>query len=138
MKSKTKFIVRYVETDQMGVVHHSVYPIWYEAARTDFIKKAGLPYSEMEKQGIMLPVLEVKCRYKSFARYEDEITVEAYIKELTGTRVIFGYQVYKNDDPKCINEGETMHVWAGRDLRPVNMKKYALDVYNFFEKLANE
>ena len=131
MKSKTKLIVRYAETDQMGVVHHSVYPIWYEAARTDFIRIAGLPYSEMEKQGIMLPVLEVKCRYKSFARYEDEIIVEAYIKELTATRVVFGYEVYKNDDSKCINEGETMHVWSGRDLKPVNMKKYSPDVYYF-------
>lgn len=54
MVSKTKLIVRYQETDQMGIVHHSVYPVWFECGRTDFIKKAGITYSQMEKEGIKL------------------------------------------------------------------------------------
>lgn len=137
MKSETQFIVRYAETDQMGIVHHSVYPIWYEAGRTDFIRKAGMPYSEMEQKGVMLPLLELKCRYKSFAKYEDVITVVTYIKDLTPTRITFGYEVYKNDDEKCINTGETMHVWTGPGLRPINMKKHHPDIYNFIENILN-
>ena len=80
-----------------------------------------MPYSEME-QKVMLPLLELKCRYKSFAKYEDVITVVTYIKDLTPTRITFGYEVYKNDE-KCISLGETMHVWTGPGLRPINMKK---------------
>ena len=73
--TKSHVCVRYAETDQMGVVHHAVYPIWFELARTDFIKVIGLTYSQMEQAGILLPVAELTARYRIPAKYEDELTV---------------------------------------------------------------
>jgi len=136
--SQTSLIVRYAETDQMGVVHHSNYPVWFEAGRTDFIKRLGMPYSVIEKNGAMLPLLELKCRFLSFARYEDEIIVETKIKEFTGTRLLFGYTVYKKGSGRPITEGETLHVWTNRELKPVNIKKYAPEIYALLEKAYQE
>ena len=93
-----------------------------------------MPYSEIEKRGAMLPLLELKCRFLSFARYEDEIIVETRIKEFTGTRLLFGYTVYKKGSDKPITEGETLHVWTNRELKPVNIKKYAPEIYALLEK----
>jgi acyl-CoA thioester hydrolase len=126
--SETKLIVRYAETDQMGVVHHSNYPIWYEAGRTDFIKKMGMPYSFIESQGIMLPLIELNCNYIGSAKYEDEIIVKTNIKEASLTRITFYYEIFKNDDLNIINWGETKHVWTNKDLKPINIKKYAPEI----------
>ena len=71
---ETKITVRYAETDQMGVAHHSVYAVWYEVARTEFAKKYIIPYSEAEKIGIMMPVAELTSKYYKSAFYEDELT----------------------------------------------------------------
>lgn len=130
--TETNLIVRYAETDQMGIVHHSNYPIWYEAARTDFIKKLGIPYSKIEENGVMLPLIELKCIYKSAARYEDEILIKTFLKELTYTRVSFSYEVYRKVDEKStlINTGETMHAWTSTELKPINLRKYRPEIYN--------
>ena len=132
--SHTTFTVRYAETDQMGVVHHSNYPIWFEAGRTDFIREMGLPYSVVEKSGALLPLLELKCVFKSFAKYEDEIVVKTRIKEYTATKIRFHYEVFKKGDEKPIAEGETLHCWVNRDLKPVNIKKYKPEVFKLIEK----
>lgn len=132
--SQTSFIVRYAETDQMGVVHHSNYPVWFEAGRTDFIRKMGMPYSKIEENGAMLPLLELKCIFKGFARYEDEIVVKTYIKEHTGTRLLFHYEVCKADSDKVLTEGETLHVWTNNNLKPVNIKKFMPEINELIEK----
>lgn len=131
--SETSFVVRYAETDQMGIVHHSNYPIWFEAGRTDFIKKMGMAYSKIEENGILLPLIELKCSYKGAAKYEDDIVVRTRIKELTFTRVVFYYEVYKNGEDSFITSGETMHAWTTKELKPVNIKKHAPHVFQFLE-----
>jgi acyl-CoA thioester hydrolase len=128
--SDTYFIVRYVETDQMGIVHHSNYPIWYEAGRTDFIRKAGLPYSEIEKKGIMLPLIELKCKFINVAKYEDEVRINTTLKEFTKTRIVFYYQVFVNNGEKPISIGETHHAWTNSHLRPVNLEKASPYIFN--------
>ena len=77
---ETKITVRYAETDQMGVAHHSVYAVWYEVARTEFAKKYIIPYSEAEKMGIMMPVAELTSKYYKSAFYEDELTIKTEIE----------------------------------------------------------
>ena len=131
--TETFFTVRYAETDQMGIVHHANYPVWFEAGRTDFIKKLGMPYSKIEESGLMLPLLELRCCYKGAARYEDEITVRTSLKEMTLTRVAFYYEVYKSNSPDIITTGETMHVWTNRELKPINIKKAAPHIYSLIE-----
>ena len=132
--TQTSFIVRYAETDQMSVVHHSNYSIWFEAGRTDFIKKMGIPYSKIEESGAMLPLIELRCMFKGFARYEDEIIVKTYIKEHTGTRLLFHYDVYKVGSDMVLTEGETLHAWTNSFLKPVNIKKYKPEIYELIEK----
>ena len=84
MISETIIKVRYQETDQMGVAHHSVYPVWFEEARTNFIKEIGVSYSEIEKMGIMLPLSKLNCKYIKPALYEDILTIQTKIRNRTG------------------------------------------------------
>ena len=132
--SETKIVVRYAETDQMGIVHHSNYPIWYEAGRTDLIKEFGCTYSEMEKKGVMLPLLSLTSNYRMPAFYEDELIVKAFVEKMTYTRITFGYEVYKVGEDKPINTGTTSHVWTDMSLKPVNLKKYNEELYNLIAK----
>jgi acyl-CoA thioester hydrolase len=128
MKSQSKIIARYAETDQMGIVHHSVYPVWFEVARTDFIKKAGMTYTQMEQSGIMLPLAELTCRYFRPAFYEDELTVEASILRLTPARIEFLYEVY-NQSGELLTRGTTMHGWTDHSLHPINLRKEHPDIW---------
>ncbi len=105
--------VRYAETDQMGVVHHSVYPVWFEAARTALSRAVGLPYSEWEKQGVLLMVSELTCRYRRPARYDDEVTVWVRVADVASRRVVFGYRV-EGADGDLLAEGESRHLTVER------------------------
>ncbi|WMJ22076.1 thioesterase family protein [Paludicola sp. MB14-C6] len=134
MVSKSQITVRYAETDQMGIAHHSVYPIWFEVARTDFIKKIGMTYTEMEKAGIMLPLAELQCKYIFPTHYEDELTVEVYIKALTPARIEFAYTVYRYGEDNPVATGSTLHAWTDTNKRIVNMKRYHNDIYELIEK----
>jgi len=127
---ETDLVVRYAETDQMGIAHHSNYPVWFEAGRTDFIKKAGLPYSKIEESGFMLPLIELNCTFKGSAKYEDELIIKTSIKEFSCTRITFNYEVYRKGESALISRGETMHAWTNRGLRPVNIKKHASHIYD--------
>jgi acyl-CoA thioester hydrolase len=132
--SQTEITVRYAETDQMHVVHHSNYPIWFEAGRTDFIRKMGLPYSKIEESGAMLPLIELKCRFKGFARYEDKIIIRTNIVQYTGIRLTFHYEVYRKGFEDAITEGETMHVWTNSSLKPINIRKFRPEINELIEK----
>ena len=136
MISQTKVIVRYAETDKMGIVHHSVYPIWYEAARTEAIKKIGISYSNLEKNGIMTPLVELNCKYIMPAEYEDVLTINVDISKLTPARIVFNYEIYKPGIEKPINIGSTTHAWVGKDLKPINLKKHYPKIYEKVEGLA--
>lgn len=136
--SETFFTVRYAETDQMGVVHHSNYPIWFEAGRTDFIKELGIPYSAVEERGCMLPLIELKCFFKGAARYEDEIVVKTSIKSMSVVRITFYYEVYIKGKPDLITSGETVHAWTNRELKPINIKKAQPSLYELMAKALDE
>ncbi len=128
MKCETKIIARYAETDQMGVIHHSVYPIWFEAARTEFIKLAGLTYTQLEQQGVMLPVAALTCQYYRPVHYEDEVTIVTEIEKVTYAKIIFHYQVLLSG--QLMAEGTTTHGFVSREtFRPINLKKQMPDFY---------
>lgn len=134
MVSETKLTVRYQETDQMGIVHHSVYPIWFECGRTDLIKHAGMTYSQMEREGVFLPLIELKCRYFYPAHYEDEIVVKTRVLDMSPSRIIFKYSVCKKGYDKEIASGESEHVWVNDRMKPVNLKKYKPEIYTAIKK----
>lgn len=127
----TRLIVRYAETDKMGIVHHSNYPVWFEVGRTEFIKKWGYTYSDIEEKGLMLPLLELKAKYISPAIYEDIIVVRTSVKDFSKTKLNFYYEVYKEENlNKPITTGETMHVWTNTNLKPINLSKVDPVLYN--------
>lgn len=131
MKSQTKIIVRYAETDQMGIAHHSNYAVWFEAGRTDFIKTFGISYTQMEKQGIMLPLVSLSCNFKIPANYEDELIIETSIKTVTPAKINFFYSVIR--DGEVIANGETVHGFVSTEtFKPISLKKKMPEL---FEKM---
>ena len=135
MNSTSEITVRYAETDQMGIAHHSVYPVWFEVARTDFIKKVGMTYSDMEKAGVLLPLLEVHNIFRLPARYEDHLTVQVEISRLTPSKVEFSYIIYKEDEAKPIHTGSTLHAFVTKDMRPMDMRKHFPEIYQMFLRI---
>lgn len=134
--SKTKIIVRYAETDQMGIVHHSNYLIWFEAGRTDFIKGSKISYSEMEKEGVLIPLAESNCKYIIGAKYEDELIIKTWVKELTPVKVEFNYLVIRERDKKEIAKGSTLHVFVSKDFKIINLKKSKPLIFEKLQSLS--
>jgi acyl-CoA thioester hydrolase len=116
----------------MGIVHHSNYPVWYEVARTEFIKKVGITYTDMEKLGLTVPLIELQCRYLSPAFYEDELIVEVNLVTATNVKLEFRYKIYRKGEDKPINTGMTMHAIVDHNMKPMNFKKQFPDIYNRF------
>lgn len=137
--SESRIVARYAETDQMGVVHHAVYPIWYEIARTDYIKNIGLTYSEMERLGVMTPVVELSCRYRGSALYEDVVIVRVHVSELTAARIRFEYELFKEGETAPFHTGSTLHGWVDtKTFRPVNLKRAFPEIYQKIDALCKD
>lgn len=135
-KSETRITVRYAETDMMGIVHHSRYYPWFEQARTDFIKKSGITYSQMEQMGILLPLTETQCRYLYGLKYEDEVLITCKIDKLTVARIEFSYEVFRLPDMKKMSYGKTKHGFIDKNFRAINLKKTFPDIWEKLESLA--
>ena len=136
--SETHLTVRYAETDMMGIVHHSRYYPWFEVARTDFIKKIGMSYTEMEKMGIMLPLTETAAKYYYGLKYEDEVLVTCKMTKLTVARCEFTYEVYKLPEKKLMTVGKTSHGFVNRELVPINLKKLYPEIWNKMHDLLED
>src|SRR5690554_3700378 len=94
--------VRYAETDQMGIVYHANYFVWFEVGRTEWFREFDLDYKGLEKQGIILPVLDVNCQYRKSALYDDELIIRTYLQELKGVRLTFHYKVLRKKDEELL------------------------------------
>lgn len=136
--SETHLTVRYAETDMMGIVHHSRYYPWFEVARTDFIKKIGMSYTEMEKMGIMLPLTETAAKYYYGLKYEDEVLVTCKMTKLTVARCEFTYEVYKLPEKKLMTVGKTGHGFVNREFVPINLKKIYPEIWNKMHDLLED
>jgi len=119
--------VRYAETDQMGVVYHANYLVWFEVGRVELMRQRGLDYKQLEiEEGFGIAVVEASVRYKAPARYDDLLTVETRVLRVRGPVVRFGYRILRTADGLLLCEGETVHVGVGRDMkRRALPKKYA-------------
>jgi acyl-CoA thioester hydrolase len=124
--NETRVRVRYAETDQMGVVYHSNYLIWFEVGRVEFIRHLGLNYKQMEEEGCGIAVVDVHARFKAPARYDDELIIETRLLAARGAVVKFGYRILRVGDGALLCEGETMHVCVGKDMKKMCLPpKYA-------------
>ncbi len=123
-----KMRVWYVHTDQMGFVHHSNYICYYEAARSEFLRALGLSYAEVERRGILMPILDVQSKYHSPAFYDDELTIRVTLSELPKARITFNYEVF-NEAGKLLNEGLTTLGFIYSDTRrPTRCPEWLLNI----------
>jgi acyl-CoA thioester hydrolase len=118
---QTSVRVRYADTDQMGFVYYANYLIWFEVARTEWLRDAGWTYREMEAQGIALPVIEAHCAYRQPARYDDEVRIGTRAGLLTPIRIRFDYELSVAGSPVVSAAGHTVHAAIGRDGRPCRL-----------------
>jgi acyl-CoA thioester hydrolase len=116
---ETKIRVRYEETDQMGVVYYAKYFVWFEVARTEFLRKLGLSYSRMEEEGYRLMVVDACCKYKAPCRYDDLVGVQTWISDMKNTSLVFEYKV--SLDKTLLASGRTTHVFTDLSFRPVKI-----------------
>ena len=116
MPVTTQARVRYAETDQMGIVYYANYLVWFEMGRVELLRSLGFAYSLLEKDhGCILPVVSARCRYRSPARYDDEIQIETRPAWLRGSVLKFAYTIYRKPseegkERELLAEGETVHV----------------------------
>lgn len=135
---ETVLRVRYEETDQMGVVYYANYLIWLEVGRTEYFRQLGMPYSEVEKNDILLPVTKAFCQYKSPARYDDIIRVVTNVASLQDVRILFKYEVFRHEANELLAIGETEHAFVNRQGRPVVMKKHNPFFWKRLQEAAGE
>jgi acyl-CoA thioester hydrolase len=125
--AETRVRVRYAETDQMGVVYHANYLVWFEVGRVELMRQRGLDYKRLEEEeGCWIAVVEATARYKAPARYDDELIVETRVLLVRGPVIRFGYKIIRATDKHLLCEGETVHVVLGRDMKKRTVpKRYA-------------
>ncbi len=135
--NETTFRVRYAETDQMGMTHHSSYIPWFEVGRTEYMRERDFPYTQLERMGIGLPLIELHCRYFRTTRYDDLVTVRTTLRELTRSRLGFDYEVWvaPPDEtgtssepgiaagPQKVAEGYTIHVFTSLEGKPIHLSR---------------
>ncbi len=138
MAITTEITVRYAETDCMGIVHHSVYPVWYEVARTEYIKALGMSYSDMEKNGVMLPLASISCNYRRPAHYDEVLEVTARITRLSAARLDFHYTVRKKGEADILAEGTSCHGFVSAEtFRPINFRHAMPELYEQMKQQAD-
>ncbi len=130
----TNIRVRYAETDQMGYVYYGNYATYYEVARVEMLRSLDFSYKALEASGVMMPVLELKCKYIRPAKYDDLLTINVKIEQKPTTRMIFKYEVF-NQENTLLNIGETTLVFIAMKTAKVSeMPTVMKDLLNkYFE-----
>jgi acyl-CoA thioester hydrolase len=115
----TPIRVRYAETDQMGIVHHSRYLIFFEQGRTDWLRAAGAPYGQLEQQGFLLPVTRIEVRYRRPARFEDELIVRTTLVKASHVTLDHAYEILRGSE--VLVQGESTVACVNREGKPVKL-----------------
>ena len=130
LESRTR--VRYKETDQMGIAHHSNYIVWFEIGRTDLCRATGVSYAEIERRGFLLVVTDVACRYRTPFRYDDEVLIRTSVASALSRQMKFAYELYDGTGKELRASGSSTHVWLDKAARrPVRADE---DVLRAFEE----
>lgn len=124
---QTHVKVRYAETDQMGVVHHANYAVYLELARIDWLNNLGISYKNMEENGIMLPVYDMRFSFLKPAYFDDTLCVKTELRKIPGASIIFDYKII-NQEGVLLTKAETTLVFVDmKSNRPTRCPKYILD-----------
>ena len=127
LTAEARVRVRYAETDQMKVVYHSNFIIWFEVGRVEMLRQLGFNYKDVElTDDCHFAVVDVRCRYKSPAYYDDEILIRTTLKNVRGSMLHFTYEVVRASDQTLLAEGETNHITVNSKFEKVTLPdKYA-------------
>lgn len=133
--SETKVRVRYAETDQMGVVYHSNYFLYFESARAESIRGLGFTYADMEKMGVIMPVVDIHCRYLRPALYDNLLTVKTTLKELPiHHKIEFFQDVYNEDGEQLVSGKVTLYFMEAKTMKRTTMPEpLLLQLKKFFD-----
>lgn len=119
-----EIIPRYSETDQAGVVHHTVYPVWFEMGRTELLRVNGLTYSDLEKAGVFFVVAELACRYRRPAFYDEKLDLTAACTKITNARVEHSYTLKRRQTGVILAEGTSILACVDADGKPRRMPEF--------------
>ena len=135
----SKIRVRYADTDKMQFVYNGKYLEYFEVGRTELLRSLDLPYSEIEKEGHQLPLIEAGLKYKNPAHYDDVLLIEASLDEIYSAKVHIKYKVLREEDNKLICEGFTTHMFISTESkRPTKPPKIYIDTLSkFFHRHQN-
>lgn len=129
MISKFQTRVRYAETDNMGIVYHANYYVWFDMGRVEYLRDVGYDYKTIEEHGILFPVIEGNCKYIRPAKFDDTITVETRITLLKPAKVRFEYEVFGEENLLLVR-GYTIHGMVTKDMIPFNIAKHDRVLYD--------
>lgn len=127
MISELNIDVRYPDCDRMGIVHHAVYPIWYEMARMDFFQKMGFSYADMNAIGVNPPLVELDLKYNAPATYPGVVTIHTHMAGFAPKKLELRYEAYFED--KLCGTARTLHIWTGPDMKSVNIQEVLPAIY---------
>lgn len=114
---------QYYETDQMGIIHHSNYIRWLESARIWYMDQIGVNYRDMEQMGIISPVLEVNCVYKSMVHFGDVVEILTRVEKYNGVKLELSYTVRDKQTQEIRTCGSSRHCFLNREGKPLSLKK---------------
>lgn len=124
---ETQVRVRYQETDNMGVVYYANYFVWFEVARTDYLRSIGVSYKDFEKKGMFLMVASASCEYKSPATFDDIVRIQTWIPKLKNSSLKFEHKLFIGE--KLIATGESVHVFTNAAGKPIRIPDEIRNIY---------
>jgi len=119
---KTLIRVIYADTDAMGVVYHTNYIKWFEVGRSELLRSLGYPYARMEEEGILLPLAECSCKYRSPAVYDDMLEITARLAEMKGATLTLEYEIRKQETGELLVTGATKHAITDAGFKPIRLR----------------
>ncbi|MGL5206014.1 MAG: acyl-CoA thioesterase [Acidaminococcaceae bacterium] len=123
--------VRFVETDMMGVVHHANYLRWFEMGRTAYLRNAGVGLLDLIKDGYIFPMMEIKCEYKTPARFDDEIIIRTNMAEFTKVKMTFSYEIIRQVDGVLLAVGRTTNAFTNQEGEITRLSN------NYYDRIAS-
>lgn len=128
--SKLKLRVSYADTDQMGIVYYARYFEYFERSRTELLRELGTPYSEMEKDGLKLPVISAYCEYKKGIKYDEIILIKTCITEPPTSKFRMDYEIFNEKEKELYAKGYTIHSFVNQSGKATKPPKYFFELIN--------
>lgn len=128
--------VHYYETDQMGVVHHSNYIRWFEESRLHHLEQLGISYRQLEEDGVIIPVVDISCRYLVSAKYADTLLIRPILTQYTGVRMQYRYEITFRDSGTVAATGTSTHCFLDTNHRPISLKRKMPELHQLLSSLV--